>query len=60
MTFGDTPLSASCVSTRLFSANRAFASSSAASSASDCTFALASMTSSIVSGAVVMAGAAAY
>ena len=53
MTFGDTPLSASCVSTRLFSANRAFASSSAASSASDCTFALASMMSSMLSGAVV-------
>ena len=60
MTFGDTPLSASCVSTRLFRANRVFTSSSAASSASDCTFELASITSSIVSGAAVMARAAAF
>ena len=60
ITFRDTPLSASWVSTRLFSSNRALASSSTASSASDCTFALASMMSSMLSGAVVIPAGPVY
>jgi hypothetical protein len=58
MTLRETPLSASCFNWRLSSLKVPPASSSAASSASDWTFALASMTSSTLNGAPSAAVAA--